>query len=473
MDPRYRFTLVVSLILVTWWVWVFVSTFLMGPRGLNWDRYQQGIVLLSLAVWLGFMMVWLANRLIAWQRQRATGFEAETHDEFGTAFQMLNSAGQSEPFSIALSKFQPALVAPPAADADLHPLEAELIGFLHGYRSWPANPTNHDISLYEQALARWNVMRHIPNTGVWHRVAALARDLSILHALEERRVPPKWYQLLKRDVITFKRRSVTRPGMSALILSTMPAFRRLQHDAEGVAVQRSLLAALRYANNPQQMPVNTGPLAASLLEGLARAEAQLGLIDISELDQLTPVRKAMLEQALDETWLGLLAQQEPASSLNPTTTLYRGGTTGNVQHWLKLDTLLTALGPQLNAELRSVLDLWDAPTGDPRRHPSWSQIGPLLQERKLIDDSYHGVGADAGTFRLALAPSAHGTAEGADIWGPAVLLNLNSPTTAALLQKWQALPSGESADLALDLTLLKNRAEAGLQRLDARLRETF
>jgi hypothetical protein len=463
MDPRYRFALVMSCLLITWWVYVVVSTFLIGPVGLNWLHYQQGVAVIGGAVLAGFFTVWLSTKLIAWQRQRKTGFEAEPSDEFGTAYEMMNNAGVGEPFNMALSKFQPALIGTPAANAQLHPLEAELLGFLHGFRHWPTDPAKPEITLYEQATVRWQLMRHIPHAGPWHRVVALAKDLAIVNALEERRAPPKWYQFGARDKISFKRRSVVNPGMSALILSTLPAFRALQQQPEGPGIQRAMLSALRYAHVPQEMPLNAGALASSLVETLARADAQLGFVDISELDQLTPARRDTLLATLRETWAGLLDTFTPSAELNAEAKLYRSGGTPP-QHWLHLGALLVALGPKLNAELRTTLKLWDIPQGDPRQHPSWPQLHPLLQELNLIEESAYGVGADVGTFMLAAGSAA---------WGPCVLINPEASPALAIKGKWHPLPQGPSAELALDPVSLKARAELQLAGLETRLREAF
>ncbi len=463
MDPRYRFTLVISILLVFWWAYVVVSTFLIGPAGLNWPRYQQGVMLVGGAATAGFFTVWLATRLIAWQRQRKTGFEAEPTDEFGTAYEMINSAGTSEPFNMALSKFQPSLIGTPPAHPQLAPLEAEILGFLNGFRHWPIDPANPELTLYEQSMARWQLMRQLPTATAWHRVVALAKDLSVVSSLEEIRIPPRWYQVTAQDKITFKRRSVPNAGMSALILSTLPAFRALQHQPEGPAAARAMLCALRYAQTPQELPLNAGPLASSLVEGLARIESQLGLLDVAELDQLTPTRKEALTQAVLESWASVLDGQTPQAELLDTTTLYRSGGL-SPQHWLKVATLLASLGPKLSAELRTTLKLWDAPPGDPRHHPSWNHLNPLLQELGFIEPKAFGVAAELGTFTLA---------NGAQLWGPCVLLNLNEPRTLALKTKWQTLPQGPLAELALDPASLKARAELHLQTLDGKLREAF
>src|SRR5690606_16403681 len=101
------------------------------------------------------------------------------------SFEMTNPAtGRPAPFKLSLPKFLPQLVAPPAW-AGLTPLEAELFGFLNAYRHWPVDLNNPETSIYELAHARWQVMRHLPGAGPWHRAMALSKDLALIYAHKE------------------------------------------------------------------------------------------------------------------------------------------------------------------------------------------------------------------------------------------------------------------------------------------------
>lgn len=466
MDPRYRFTIVISTLLVVWWLWVVLSTYLFGESGLNLVRYQIGIILVGTSVLGGFFAVWLAYRLILWHRNAKTGFEAEPTDEFGTAFSMMGANNKSAPHHIALSKFQPALIAPPLTDPSLHPLEAELIGFLQGYRHWPVDLNTPEISLFEDGLSRWQAAKALPGNTPMLRVAALATNLSCVHAYEERRISAPWWQLFTRDTITFRLRTEPRPGMSALLLSTMPAFRAMGNTPEGQATQRSLLAALRYHNAPQSLPLNAGPLATQLIEGLQRTELSLKHIDRTTLDELNPARRAELLEALPKLWLGVVGAQTAHTTLTPATTLLvHMGPTPTA--WLQLGAFFNGLGPQLEPALRHILNLWE-PTeqSNSTQHPAWCHLLPLLQEADLILPDHLGVNALAGTFMLQ-------TESGA-AWGPTLKLNLAHPALSGLLAGWSGLPSNPTAPaLALQPEMLRERATLQLQQLEGKLREMF
>jgi hypothetical protein len=471
MDPRYRFTIVISLLLIIWWLWVVISTYLFGDTGLNTLRYQRGIILVALAATGGFISVWLAYRLILWHRQAKTGFEAEPTDEFGTAYLMTNSSGNAEPYRIALSKFQPALLAPPLAEPGLHPLEAELIGFLQGYRHWPLDLHHPETSLYEQAMARWHTVKALPSCTPWLRAAALAQDLAMVQAYEEQRTSAPWWQPFTRDTIRFKHKTEPRPGMSALLLSTMPAFRALSATPEGAATGRALLAATRYYATPHLLPLNAGALAAQIIEGLQRAELGMGQIDASTLDTLSPARQEALAAALPKIWLGVLGTQTPTDKINPSTTLYLGGG-GTPTAWLNLTALLNSLGPQLDPSLRTILQLWEPLTPDTpaNQHPAWGHILPLLEQAEMILPQHLGIQALAGTFTL----EGHATeGQPAVAWGPAVKINVAHPLLNSLVSSWGTHSKGPAAELALEPAMLRKRATLHLQQLDAQLRDLF
>lgn len=467
MDPRYRFAIVISTLLVVWWLWVVLSTYLFGETGLNVVRYQIGIILVGFSVLSGFFAVWLAYRLILWHRTGKTGFEAEPTDEFGTAFSMMGAGGKSGPYHIALSKFQPTLIAPPLTDPSLHPLEAELIGFLQGFRHWPLDLKNPETSLYEDAISRWQAAKALPGNNALVRIAALSVHLGCVQAYEEQRTTAPWWHPLKRDVIRFKLRTDPRPGMSALLLSTMPAFRAMGNTPEGQATQRGLLAALRYNNTPQGLPLNAGPLAAQIIEGLQRTELSIQHLDRSGLDELTPARRTELLEALPTYWLTALGAQTPTHVLTPNTTLLVHMADTPIA-WLNLHAFLTNLGPQLEPALRHILHLWEPTnTAQGTQHPAWVHLLPLLQEANLIQAEHLGVSALAGTFMLQ-------TTDGTP-WGPALKLNLQHPILSSMIGTW-ASTSGTpnpAPELALLPETLRERATLQVQNLDAKLREMF
>ncbi|MBI1308541.1 MAG: hypothetical protein GC129_01605 [Proteobacteria bacterium] len=460
MDPRYRFTIVVSFLLMGWWAYVVLTTFLFGERGLNVQRYGEGVLWVGLAALAGFTLIAAAAKLVAWQRKRqSTGFEAAPEDEFGTAFEMSDSAGNSSPFKIALSKFLPQLVAPPVWPG-LTALETELLGFLNGYRQWPLDIANPETSLYEQAVARWQVMRHLPGAGPWHRVVALAKDLALVYAYQEVRTTYPLHEFWKRDRIKFVQRSRPHGGMTAFVLSTMPAFRALAGNAEGQAMQRSLLTALRYHENPTLLPVNAGSFARELVDYLWRADAQLRQLDVEKLDELTPARAEELKGAVTGHWLGVLAElrlQETPSDAMQALKQADGAV------WVKLQALLEHVAPMLSPDMRQLLGLWDTQGG--MHHPAWAHLANILLDAGLIANSHDGVGAVNGCFILRA---------GELTWGPAVKIVTDPAKHQPVLKVWDGLVGYKGpVDIALDLGQLTAMATTRARELEVKMGELF
>lgn len=434
------------------------------------DIYINGIMVLGGSAFGGFMVVWAAAALGNLRKSLKTGFEAEVTDEFGTGFAMAGADGKPAPFKLSLSKFLPQMVAPPSWPG-LHPLEAELLGFLQGYRHWPvdlkAQNKNQEASggkefasLYEQAVARWQVMRHIPGTGPWHRIAALAKDLALVHAYKEIRTTYPLWQLGKRDQVKFVARCQPHGGITAFVISTFPAFRELKGTAEGDAVQRALLVAMKYHDNPLMLPLNSGPLARELVDYLWRADAQLQQMDVRELDQLTPEQFEELRQNVKEQWLGFLDDLQPQAEFGGEVVCLKLQD-GSI--WLKQSALLAELALLLKPNLRQALGLWD--TSANLQHPSWPHLSHLLLEENWIANSHDGQAAGNGCFTLML---------GAETWGPAVKLNLDLTKHATIAKTWQALPALErTPEIVMDGQQLAAHAQALAGNVDAKLAELF
>lgn len=399
MDPRYRFALVLSFGLVGWWLLTVISTYLVGEQGLNWERYAYGVTVLGGSALAGWLLVWVSSKALAWRKTLQTGFEPSFTDEFGTEFAMTGLEGVPVPFKLALSKFNPVMVAPPNW-LGLTPLEAELIGFLQGYRTWPAN-LQEDLfapktTLYEQALARWQVVRGLPGSTALARVLALSSDLAMVHALEDVRTSAPWWRPWVRDRVHHRVRTVPHGGMAALVLSTMPEFRALGRSPEGAEQQRALLTALRFAATPALLPLNAPDESRTLMDLLQRAEAQVALLDIRELDTLTPDLLQDLQDTLEQHWarvvLPLVDNTEVWRLHNPAALA------------APLPALLVALAPCLSPGLRHVLHLWDLATmpTDERilQHPAWGHISTHLQDWGWLANSWQDMPANNGTFLL-------------------------------------------------------------------------
>lgn len=459
MDPRYRFTLVMGLLMLGWWAYVVVSTYLFGARGLNLERYQEGVLLVGGAAAVGFALVWATARLIEWQRNRKTGFEADVVDEFNTGFAMSGADGKPEPFKLSLSKFLPQLVAPPNWPG-LTPLEAELIGFLNAYRHWPMDIENPETSLYEQAFARWQVMRHLPGTGPWHRVVALSRDLALIYAYQEQRTTFPFYEFWKRDRVKFTQRCTPHGGMTAFVLSTLPAFRALASTSEGALIQRSLLTCMRYHQTPAMLPLNAGPMARELLDYLWRADAELKQLDVEYLDEMTPERIEALKKAVGEQWLGVLGDIVLGKPGDEGVQAFKqaGGT-----YWLKQETLLGLLGGLLPPQLRQVLKLWDTKGGV--AHPAWVHLAPLLQDLNLIANVHDGIAAMNGCFNLRVSGVP---------FGVVVKLTPHADQHLPVLQLWNKVEGSPlPVEVVLDNSQLVAVATTKAGELDAKLGTIF
>ncbi|PPR19544.1 MAG: N-acetyl-alpha-D-glucosaminyl L-malate synthase [Proteobacteria bacterium] len=175
-DPRFRFTLLIVLLAFVTITATLIYYFFY--KGLNWGQYFHGVVNIGGSAIGGFMFVLICTKFITFNKNKKTGFEASYVDETGTGFN----------FPVSLSKFLPELVAPPISNKNLSHLEAELIGFLNGFRNWPYDITgNNPKSLYDHAIEQWKAMRSLPNTGPLHYAAALAQDLSLIYAYQEKR----------------------------------------------------------------------------------------------------------------------------------------------------------------------------------------------------------------------------------------------------------------------------------------------
>lgn len=466
MDPRYRFTLVISFLLTGWWIYVVLSTYLFGERGLNFERYQEGIVWVGSAAFAGFALVWCASRIVLWQRTRKTGFEAAVSDEFNTRFEMKNTDGSSQPFKMSLSKFLPQLVAVPDWP-DMTPLEAELVGFLNAYRHWPTDlsqagkPDNQMVSLYEQAFARWQIMRHLPGSGPWHRVMALAKDLALVHAYKEERSSFPLQQFWKRDRVRFSKRCRPHGGIAAFVLSTLPAFRSMAATPEGVAIQRTLLTALRYHEDPTMLPANSTPLARELVDYLWRSESQLRHLSAADVEQMTPERLEALRATLAHHWLGILSQLQPQEAPGADVVFLKQA---NGTFWLKADALLDQVSFILPADLRPLLHV-ETSGHEGEVHPAWVHFHPLLQDMKLIASEHDGAAATNGYFTLQFDDLTMKNM---------VKLNVSHDTSASLTRHWGNLHGFDGfVDVVMDVEQLKVTGNSKATALDAKIGDLF
>lgn len=393
--PKFRFALLIGSLVVAWWVYDVTSTYLLGERGLNFARYVHGVVAIGAAVAGGFMVVWAATAMLQRAERRRTGFESQVTDSFGTTFRMSGS-----PYPISLSKFLPELIAPPRW-AGLTPLESELIGFLNGYRDWPADLDRGDETLYQHAMRLWDAMRKLPGAGPLHRVAALAQGLGKIYAFEEIRTPAPWWELGKRDSVRFRRRCREHGGMAAFVLSSMPSFAALgDAPADIRANQRALLTALRYQHAPNTMPTNAGPLARELVDYIHRArraalQAGATAQAVPDADMLAKLKTLVADHAASFVDDVDLARDGAFPSGAEGVLMPNGAVL------MRLESLMGRLAGLLPPEMRDALNLWDFGAGP--AHPAWPHVRAALAQNGMLSLQWDDMQSASGTFTFMLA----------------------------------------------------------------------
>jgi hypothetical protein len=398
--PKFRFTLVIGLLLVAWWAFEVINTYLLGERGLNFARYGHGVLIIGGAALCGFLLVWLTVQVAAWSRRSKTGFEAEMVDEYGTLFRM----GEGNNYAISLSKFLPDQIAPPAWPG-ISPLETELLGFLNGYRHWPFELGQPHPSLYDEALARWEIMKTLPGTGPLHRAAALASVLGRVAAIQEVRIRYPLSQFWKRDRIRFERRCRDHGGLAAFVLSTLPGFRHLGSNSdENRRERRALTTALKFYDDLRGLPLNADPLAKELAGLLQRliSKRRGG----THAAPPGPVEEAALKQQI-RNFLPTLVEEWQTDAV-PTDTTEAVPLPGG-RLLVRAESIITALGPKLPVELRERLNLWESVGSN--THPAWPMVLRGLEELRFATRWDDLTPLDA-LFRLGDRP-----------FGPAVLLD--------------------------------------------------
>ncbi|HEX2859147.1 MAG TPA: hypothetical protein VHP58_03000 [Alphaproteobacteria bacterium] len=398
--PKFRFTIVVGLLLVVWWAFEVVNTYLVGEHGLNFTRYSNGVMVIGAATLGGFALVWLAVQIAAWSRGVATGFEPEVVDEYGTTFKMGEGAG----YSVSLSKFLPEIIAPPVWPG-LSALEAELIGFLNGYRHWPYNLGHTHPTLYEEALARWEIMRSLPGSGPLQRASALASVLSKVVAYSEVRNHHPLRQFWKRDRVRFERRCREHGGLAAFVLSTLPAFRALSNgDAEAQRARRAMTTALRYYDVPGGLPVNVDATTRDLSNALQRLVSKRR--STGTTTPPGPAEEALLRQNI-RTLLPTLLDEWQRDVITTDTTDAVPLPGGRLL--VRVAAILGTLGSKLPVELREQFDLWEN-TGS-IEHPTWPTVLASLEALHFVAP-WDDLTPLAASFKL-----------GDVVFGPAVVID--------------------------------------------------
>lgn len=419
-DPKFRFALLLSILVVVAVILQVTFAYIIGDKGLNIDHYVRGVPQVASAIFGGFAFVWISTKLITLERLKRTGFEASTTDETGTKFN----------FMVSLNKFLPEIVAPPFRN-DLHPLEAELIGFLNGYRYWPMDvdgKTNE--TLYQHSLSLWEAMYSLPNTSPLHRIAALGKNLGKVYEFQEvRKIPPYLY-FWRREQVSFKRRCNSHGGYAAFILSTMPSFRQLSPDPSmNQRYRRALLTALRAGDDPQSMPANCDPLAKELYEFLHLAGREAAKRKGIDIEKFNPSEAEIqkFKKTVYSFFQAILREADfnPAAFNADSEGIYLGD--GKVV--MRIAAMVKRYTNVMTPDVRNSYNLWSL---DEQKHPSWAHFIATLNDHNLLLEEWDTVPAKDNLFDLRI--------NGISL-ANCLIFNLDKKEYPDLLNKLDSLPS--------------------------------
>lgn len=383
-DPKFRMALLIGIIVVVLTTIQVLNEYVFGDHGLDFAAYLSGVGAVGGAIVGGFVFVWVCVKFITFERLKKTGFEASVFDEAGTGFN----------FPVSLSKFLPDVTAPPMWD-NIHPVEAELLGFLNTYRDWPYDLTGENRkSIYQNAYDQWHAMRLLPNATPAHGIAALAQDLGKVYAYKEDRKRFPVAEFWKRDTVSFKRRCLEHGGLSAFVLSTLPSFRAMEERT-----RRAVLIAVRYRDDPIHIPVNCDPLAMDIYESLHKAANLANHRDDTAERSFNPT-PADVEQFHEEVSSYLLARLRE-TNLNPEnqTANSEGIYLGDGIVVLRLSRILRAMASSLTPRTRNAFDLWDL---DGRQHPSWAYFVDTLRRMGVLKDNWENYRPTGALFNLRI-----------------------------------------------------------------------
>lgn len=420
-DPRFRLALLICMILMVFTI-VRVIYHLIFGTGLSLPEYFNGVMAVSSATIGGFIFVWICIKFINAERFRKTGFEASKTDDTGTSFN----------FSVSLSKFIPEIIAAPEPTNSRHPLEAELLGFLNGFRHWPYDISgNSNETLFEHATKQWRAMNSLEGCTPYHRIAALAQDLSLTYAYQEFRKPYPFYMFWKTDDVAFTRRCDEHGGLSAFILSTFPSFKKLHHDADkNKVLRRAITTAVKYRDNPNSIPNNCDPLARDIYESLHKAY-QISLKNVESTDSVfTPTDEQI---SLFRTNVAAYFQTVIEDlDVNPSdlTEDSAGIYLGNGVLIVRMCAIVKKYATTLNPTIRSDFRLWSL---DNRPHASWSYfINVFSSQLGLLKTEFNNTTSTDGLFQLTTDDLA---------FENCVVLNLPVSQYPNLRQSLDSLPS--------------------------------
>lgn len=418
-DPKIRLVILIYTIVTIWATASAVYSYFLGDKGLDWATHITGIITIGSSIFGGFFFIWVCTQFMTFSKYKKTGFEATYVDETGTGFN----------FPVSLSKFMPDIVALPYGQKGISPLESELIGFLNAYRHWPYDITGKSKeSLYEHAMGQWEAMKELPNTTSLHRVAALAQDLSLTYAYKEKRKTFPYWQVWKRDQVSFNRRCIEHCGFSAVFLATFPAFRALGKDVEsGNKLRRALQTAIRYRDNPTSIPANCDPLVRDIYESLHKAaqkHAQKG----KAVQNFEPTAEDIA--AFNKEMYMYLQSTLRSLDINPSdlSNAHDGVYLGDGKIVISLPRLVKKYSSVLSPSIRGAFQLWDI---DEQKHPSWPYFIEGLKKCGVLLNTWDDIEKENGLFSVSL---------GKESFKDAVFVHIKSSDFPELMNSLNILP---------------------------------
>lgn len=383
-DPRFRMAMLISMMVCGYALFQVIVEYIFGERAFNFQDYIQGVGGVAGAAFGGFLFVTLCTKFITFNRFKVTGFEPVYTDEAGTGFN----------FPVSLSKFLPDVIAAPEGD-ELSATEKEIIGFLNGFRDWPADITGEDkTNFYDYTMARWRIMRTLPNANELHYIAALSQHLSKIYAAQEsRRSAPIW-KFWVRDKVKFKRRCLEHGGLSAFILSTFPSFLRMEERR-----RRAVLIAVRYRDNPIQIPANCDPMAMDIYESLHRVEQLVEQNQDDNVENFNPSENDL--QQLKSEVAAFFQSIIRALELNPIGQSAKsvGIYLGDGLIVLRMGRLVRSFAPVLSPDIRNAFHMWSL---DGKPHPSWKGFLAAFRELGVLEETFNNISATGGLFGMRI-----------------------------------------------------------------------
>lgn len=389
-DPKFRFALLVCLLVFFGTVAQILYTYTFGPAGFDPEEYATGVPIVLASIIGGIFFIWISTQLMQLDKYRKTGFEASYVDETGTGFN----------FPVSLNKYLPEIIAEPD-NRNLHPLESELIGFLNGFRNWPYDVDNPEgESLYLHAMKQWQAMWQLEGAGPLHRVAALSQDLGKVYVYKERRKSFPLSQFWMRDQVSYVRRCTEHGGYSASVLSNMKSFRTLGTDQESnQRYRRALLTTIRYKDDPASIPANCDPLSREIYEYLHMANLQVQLAE-GTIQQTFPPAEEICELFYNEAGSFF---QSIMREINISSAPFEGDGEGiylgdgvvviPMGKFVKSYTLV------LDPAIRNAFNLWKL---DNNPNPIWPYFITVLKRNESLISTWEGVESTHGLFNLRI-----------------------------------------------------------------------